>query len=152
MLRVRVLDRKWGGISLAGRSLIGKLKLKPGQRAALVNQPQGYLESLGQLPEGVQLSQQLQGVFDWVQVFIRTRVELDEIAPRLVAALKPESLLWISFPKGTSKIQTDLTRDQGWESLEGAGLKWTNLVSIDGTWSAFSLRPYKPGEKRQSFR
>jgi hypothetical protein len=67
-------------------------------------------------------------------------------------ALKPESMLWIAFPKGTSKIQTDLTRDKGWDELQKLDLKWINLVSINETWSAFSMRPYKEGEKRQSFR
>jgi hypothetical protein len=66
------------------------------------------------------------------------------------AALKPVSLLWISFPKGSSKIQTDLTRDKGWDSVRD--LKWVTLVSVDETWSAFSLRPYKPGEAKQTFR
>ena len=55
-----------------------------------------------------------------------------------------------NFPKGTSKIQTDLTRDQGWESVAQADLKWINLLSLEETWSAFSLRSYKPGEKHES--
>jgi hypothetical protein len=53
---------------------------------------------------------------------------------------------------GLSKIQTDLTRDVGWDALQQANLKWVNLISVDPTWSAFCLRPYKPGEPRQSFR
>jgi excinuclease ABC subunit A len=68
------------------------------------------------------------------------------------ARLKPEALLWISFPKGSSGIQTDLSRDQGWEALEGTQLKWVTLVSIDSTWSAFCLRAYRPGEPRQKSR
>jgi len=71
---------------------------------------------------------------------------------QVLGALKPASLLWIAFPKGTSKIQTDLTRDRGWDAVQAAGLKWINLVSVNETWSAFSLRPYKPGEPLQSFR
>jgi hypothetical protein len=61
-------------------------------------------------------------------------------------------MLWISFPKGSSKIQTDLTRDKGWEGVQALDLKWVNLVSVNETWSAFALRPYKEGEKKQSFR
>jgi hypothetical protein len=45
-----------------------------------------------------------------------------------------------------------LTRDQGWDALREADLMWLSLVSIDETWSAFSLRRYKPGEARQTFR
>jgi hypothetical protein len=129
-----------------------KLKLKPAQRTAVIHAPEGYLESLAPLPEGVDVSEKLEGQFDWVQVFVKNKTELDKLLPQVVAALKPASLLWISFPKGTSKIQTDLTRDKGWDGLKPYDLKWITLVSVNDTWSAFSLRPYKPGEERQTFR
>jgi hypothetical protein len=137
---------------MADTSIAGKLKLKPGQRAAIVSPPEGYLEELGSLPEGVKLSASLDGNFDWVQIFVKNRAELEALIPQATGALKPEGLLWISFPKGSSKIQTDLTRDKGWDALEHENLKWINLVSVNQTWSAFSLRPYRPGEKRQTFR
>jgi len=72
--------------------------------------------------------------------------------PRAAKALRPGSLLWVSFPKGTSGIQTDLTRDKGWEALRDLDMKWVTLVSVNDTWSAFCLRPYQPGEKRQDWR
>ena len=133
-------------------ALARKMKLKPGQRAALVNAPEGYLKELSPLPAGVQVAEKLQGEFDWAQVFVKNKAELDKLLPKVVRALKPDSLLWISYPKGTSKIQTDLTRDKGWDSLQKTNLKWVTLISVNETWSAFALRPYKPGEKRQSFR
>lgn len=137
---------------MAESALAKKLKLKPTQRAAVLNAPQGYAKGLQPLPAGVKLGDKLQGEFDWIQVFVQNKAELDKLVPKVKRALKPESLLWISFPKGSSKIQTDLTRDKGWEALQKADLKWITLVSVDETWSAFSLRPYKPGEARQSFR
>lgn len=137
---------------MATSSLANKMRLKPGHRAAVIAAPHGYLKELAPLPAGVEVSHELKGIFNWVQVFVRNKAELDKIAPRAVHALKPESILWISFPKGSSKIQTDLTRDNGWDTLQKADLKWINLISINETWSAFSLRPYKAGEERQSFR
>jgi hypothetical protein len=130
-------------------ALAKKLKLKPDLKAAVIHAPENYVDAL---KHNTALSPTLRGKFDWIQIFVRTRSELEALTPKAVKALKPESLLWISFPKGTSKIQTDLTRDQGWDSLRAAGLKWINLVSVDDTWSAFSLRLYKEGEERQSFR
>jgi len=132
--------------------LLKKMKLKPGQHAAIVNAPDGYLEALQPLPENVELAGDLAGTFDWVQLFVKTQAELEQALPQVRDALKPASTLWITFPKGTSKIQTDLTRDQGWDSLRSLDLKWINLISVDDTWSAFALRPYKSGEERQSFR
>ncbi len=133
-------------------SLAKKMKLKSGQRAVVVNAPAGYLKALSPLPSRVEAAEKLQGKFDWVQVFVKNKAELDKLIPKVVRALKPDGLLWISFPKGTSRIQTDLTRDKGWEAVQQADLKWVNLISVDETWSAFSLRPYQPGEERQSFR
>jgi hypothetical protein len=132
--------------------LVAKLKLKPGHKALLIHPPEGYAKVLSPAVEVAGLSAGLAGQYDWVQVFVRSQADLESIAPRLQQALKPVSLLWIAFPKGSSKVQTDLTRDKGWDSLRGSDLKWINLVSVDETWSAFSLRPYKPGEARQSFR
>ena len=137
---------------MADNPLTKKLKLKAGQRAAIVGAPEGYLAKLAPLPAGVELSEQLAGAFDWVQMFVKTQAEIGELLPQVVAALNPESMLWIAFPKGSSKIQTDLTRDRGWDAVQRADLKWLTLVSIDETWSAFALRPYRPGEPRQSFR
>jgi hypothetical protein len=132
--------------------LLKKMKLKPGQRAAIINAPDNYLEALQPLPAEAEVTEQLVGTFDWVQLFVKTQAELEQVLPRVRAALKPAGTLWITFPKGTSKIQTDLTRDKGWDALRALDLKWINLISVDETWSAFSLRPYKPGEERQSFR
>jgi hypothetical protein len=138
---------------MATKTLAEKMRLKSGQQACIVNMPDGYLQALAPFPEGIQFSYELNppnGRFDWLQPFVKNKAELDELVPHAIEALKPESLLWVSFPKGSSKIQTDLTRDKGWDTLQQAGLKWVNLISIDKTWSAFCLRSYRPGEERQS--
>jgi hypothetical protein len=132
--------------------LLKKMKLKPGQRATIVNAPSGYAESLQPLPADVELAEQLEGTFDWVQLFVKTQAELAQSISQVRSALKPTGTLWITFPKGSSNIQTDLTRDKGWDAVQAIDLKWITLISVNETWSAFSLRPYKPGEERQSFR
>ncbi|MBZ5587038.1 MAG: hypothetical protein LAO05_00565 [Acidobacteriia bacterium] len=132
--------------------LAKKMKLKAGAQAAVVNAPAGYLRELTPLPAGVEVAQKLQGTFDWVQVFVATSAELEALIPKVVKALAPESLLWISFPKGTSGIQTDLTRDKGWDALKDVDLKWVTLISVNKTWSAFAFRPHRPGEVKQRVR
>jgi hypothetical protein len=143
---------KGGDDTIPETTLATKLKLKAGQRAVVLNAPDGYLVSLQPLPEQVEVMRELAGSADWIQLFVKTKVELEQLLPQVLAALKPSSLLWITFPKGTSKIQTDLTRDVGWDALQQADLKWVNLISVNPTWSAFCLRPYKRGEARRSFR
>ncbi len=46
-------------------------------------------------------------------------------------------------------MQTDLTRDKGWDALKGVDLKWITLISVNDTWSAFALRQYRTGETKQ---
>jgi hypothetical protein len=130
-------------------ALAKKMKLKPNLKAAVINAPENYVDTL---KHDTALSPTLNGKFDWIQIFVRNKEELEALAPKAAKALRPESMLWISFPKGSSKIQTDLTRDKGWESLQALDLKWITLVSVNETWSAFALRPYKDGEEQQSFR
>jgi hypothetical protein len=131
--------------------LARKLKLKPGSRAAIVGAPPDYLERLVP-PLGVTIRDALDGPLDWIQVFVRSSAELAAVVPDVIASLDPKGMVWISYPKGSSKRQTNLTRDRGWGPLEGRDLMWLSLVSIDDIWSAFSLRPYQPGEARQTFR
>lgn len=132
-------------------ALARKLKLRSGARAAVIGAPPDYAARLDP-PPGVTLGTSLAGPLDWIQVFVASSGELAAIVPDLIAALDPNGIVWISFPKGSSKRQTDLTRDKGWEPLDDTDLMWLSLVSVDDTWSAFGLRPYKPGEVRQTFR
>jgi hypothetical protein len=132
--------------------LAKKMKLKEGSKAIIFNAPEGYRAELDPLPDGVTLSDSLDGEFDWIQAFFKTQSEVEKALPDLRRALKKTGLIWMTFPKGTSKIQTDLTRDKGWDALKDIDLKWTNLISVNDTWSAFSMRPYKEGEARQTFR
>jgi hypothetical protein len=128
-----------------------KLKLKPGARAALVNSPKGYAKELAPLPAGGELSAKLGREHDWIQLFAKDQAELKRLLKPATRALAPESMLWISFPKGSSKAQSDLTRDTAWKILTSTDLKLITLVSVNDTWSAFSMRPYRDGEPKQKW-
>jgi len=135
---------------MADSSLARKMKRPRVGRAAIVHAPPGYETKA--LPGLARAASSLAGEFGWIQIFVQNKAELERLAPKAAQALKPGALLWICLPKGLSKIQTDLSRDQGWEGLKKLDLKWITLISVDQTWSAFALRLYKPGEARQSFR
>jgi hypothetical protein len=66
--------------------------------------------------------------------------------------LKPVIVCLLS--KGTSKVQTDLTRDKGWDCLlaEGDKLTWISLISFDDTWSVFSYRAKTEADKKKEAR
>jgi hypothetical protein len=49
--------------------------------------------------------------------------------------------IWICYPKLTSKVKTDLTRDHGWEPMFRAGWIVVAIASVDAVWSAVRFRP-----------
>lgn len=121
--------------------LIKKLQLRPGLRALLLNAPQGYLESLGELPEGVRFDTQPAVQYDFVQVFIKDSLEYQRFYPEAQSAIKFDGLLWICYPKKTGTISSDLSRDIIWELTRGSGLHPVTQIAIDETWSALRFRP-----------
>ena len=135
---------------MADPSLANKMKRKAGGCAAIIHAPSGYEDTAFAGLEPA--AHTLNGLYGWIQIFVQNKAELDKLAPKAARALKEDSILWICFPKGSSKMQADLTRDKGWDILNHLDLKWITLISVNETWSAFSLRPYKPGEARQAFR
>jgi hypothetical protein len=126
---------------MADSSLTKKLGLKPGRRALILNAPDGYRALLDPLPEGVDLTTAPDGTFDFVQLFAKNKADLAEYAPTAMAAVKPGGMLWISFPKKTSKIQTDISRDTGWDVIQQAGWQGVFLISVGDIWSAMRFRP-----------
>lgn len=126
---------------MAEKSLVQKLRLQGGQWALIVNAPEGYVEGLGQLPEGVQVDTQAvgDGLYDFVHLFVLDRGELDRLGPAVTAAAKHDAVLWISYPKVSSGVLTDLTRDVLWDLLPG--LRPVSQVAVDDVWSAVRFRP-----------
>lgn len=122
-------------------SLVKKLGIRPGQRVLILNAPDGYVESLGELPEGVELTHTREGRFGFVHLFVKDSTELDAFRPAAMDAVEYDGLLWISYPKRSSKVKTDLTRDVLWEMMKGTGLRPVTQVSVDAVWSAIRFRP-----------
>jgi hypothetical protein len=122
-------------------SLAKKLQIKPNARVLVLGAPKDYAASLTPLPEGVTIATAARGQFDVVHLFVKGAGELEERAPKAIAAVREGGVLWISYPKKSSKVSTDLTRDAGWKAIEEAGWGGVAQVSIDATWSALRFRP-----------
>lgn len=118
-------------------ALIKKLLLKPGFRCIVLNAPDGYLAKLGSVP----IEHELDGKFDFVHLFVKNKEDVDLMGLKAIEAVKPEGVLWISYPKGSSKIKTDINRDKGWDAIKAMGFVGVSMISIDQTWSAMRFRP-----------
>lgn len=122
-------------------AIVKKLRLQAGQKALLLNAPESYLQALGELPGEVVFSTQPDGVYDFVQLFIKDWAELERLGPFAFQAIKYDGLLWVCYPKQTGKIKSDLNRDILWKLMEPTGLSPVMQIAIDETWSALRFRP-----------
>jgi hypothetical protein len=127
-----------------------KLLIKPGYRVVIINAPDGYLELLGPLPEGATLLRYAHGSADIVHLFVKNTAELEKFTPRALTALKREGVFWISYPKQSAKVNTDITRDRGWGIIHQAGFEGVAIVSINDVWSALRFRRSESVVRRQS--
>jgi hypothetical protein len=128
-----------------------KLKLAAASSPVVLGGPEADRTALAGV-SGSSIDASIDGSHDWILLYVDRRAALEAALPAAAAALASPGTLWIAYPKGSSKLQTDLTRDEGWDTVRDLDLMWLTLVSIDETWSAFSLRHYRPGEPRQTFR
>ncbi len=122
-------------------SLAKKLQVKPGKRWLLFNAPANYLVSLEPLPEGATVSYEANGKFDGVQLFIKNSTELAESLKMVVPILRADTILWITYPKKSSGIKTDLEMMSSWDEPAKYGLGGVSAAAIDETWTALRFRP-----------
>ncbi|MBO7745529.1 YdeI/OmpD-associated family protein [Paenibacillus sp. MWE-103] len=121
--------------------LMNKLRLSLDMRIALLEAPdESYKEALG-AENAEPFSEMDAGTYDFVLLFAKDIASLNEHAPKALKAVKKDGLLWICYPKGTSKIRTDINRDRGWKAVRDEGWEGVSLVSVDETWSAMRFRP-----------
>ena len=99
------------------------------------------MKDLGPLPDDVDLTDSAEGILDLVHLFVNDVAELERFGPVAIESARYDGLLWLSYPKRSSKVETDLTRDKGWEVVSQAGLRPVTQVSVNETWSALRFRP-----------
>lgn len=120
--------------------LLKKLRFKPDQKIAVLNSPPGFLNSLGELPEGMEIETELTGQYAIIHAFYTHFHVLKSQVDNLKSALVEDGILWLSYPKQSSKQDSDLNRDILREKLAAEGLKPVAQVSIDEIWSALRFK------------
>lgn len=74
-------------------------------------------------------------------VFINGSKAYLQFLKKGLSNIEHDSVLWFAYPKGTSKIKTDINRDTIRETGEEYGITTVTAVSINDTWSALRFRP-----------
>jgi len=120
-----------------------KLNYKTQPEIAVVNAPEEFgavVDSMRPLTSIVtDLDQIQQGQF--MIAFVKTQQEVDAISTQAAQKLQGDGILWLAYPKGSSKkYRCDFNRDTGWAVLGQLGFESVRMVAIDDDWSAIRFR------------
>lgn len=131
-------------------SVADKLRIKAGFSLLTLHAPTTFKKGLQGLPTGVKISDNIKE-YNQVHWFVSNRAQLEKELSKVMKLVKPDVTVWVYYPKGTSKMQTDLTRDKGWDCLlaEGDKVTWISLISFDDTWSVFGFRAKTEADKKK---
>jgi hypothetical protein len=119
----------------AGRPLPQKLGIRANSTVGLVNAPDEFESTLGELPEGVELHRQVHDRNDLTIWFVRSSDELQREIEGMAAQLE-QGAMWIAWPKKASGVETDLSQQVVRQTGLGTGLVDYKICAIDKTWSA----------------
>jgi len=132
----------------SGTPLPQKLGIKPGASVVVINGPKNYRKLLGKLPEGARLIDRLTTRLDFVHLFTDRRVELQRELKSLRRRLSDTGTLWVSWPKKSAGLPTDVTEDTIREVALPLGLVDTKVCAVDEIWSGLKLMVRKENRKR----
>ena len=118
-----------------------KLGIKPKMQALVVAAPPVYLKLLSPLPEGTVVSSTAKGTYPFVQFFATSLADIRKSVARLLKHAAEGARLWIAYPKKTSGIESDRSRDLISEAMRGTGGRPVSIIAIDEVWSALRFRP-----------
>ncbi len=119
----------------SGTPLPKKLGIKEGSKVGLVNQPEGFIKSLGEIPDAVTFINGSHPDCEIVLWFVRSIHELENDIQEMAAILGRGSM-WIAWPKKTSSLACDLDQTTVRETGLSNNLVDYKICAIDETWSA----------------
>jgi hypothetical protein len=122
----------------SGTPLAKKLGIKSGFRLKIVNQPDYYFSLFSDLPTDISINE-AKTKYNFIHFFTKSKTELEKLLPQLKKQIASAGMIWISWPKKASKIQTDITENVIRDFALKIGLVDIKVAAIDETWSALKL-------------
>jgi hypothetical protein len=123
----------------SGKSIVQKLGIKPGFRIFTAGAPAAYGDIIGELPAEVTIVSRLRAPVDMIHVFATEAATLGDKLSVYRDAIAPDGMIWVSWPKKSSGVRTDLTDQVVRETGLGLGLVDIKVCAIDDTWSGLKF-------------
>lgn len=117
-------------------------KLNLGERTVIhvLDAPVSFETELASL-EGITVKRSVSGRSAFAMAFVITQAQLDSASAKLAKACEGDAVLWMVYPKGTSKrYKCEFNRDSGWPALGAAGFEPVGMIAVDEDWSALRFR------------
>ena len=123
----------------SGKPLVQKLGIKPGFCIFAAGLPSGYRDIVGKLPAQVTIVSRLTDSVDMIHLFATEAAALGDKLRILRDAIKPDGMVWVSWPKKSFGVPTDLTDRVVHETALPLGLVDIKVCAIDEVWSALKF-------------
>jgi hypothetical protein len=123
----------------SGTPLAKKLGIGAGCRLYLRDAPDNYLALLAPLPEGVRVVRRIGADTDVMHVFATRRAQLAGALRASLAAMRADATIWVSWPKKSSGVASELTEDTVRELALPLELVDIKVCAVDATWSGLKL-------------
>ena len=128
------------------KKLPEKLSYNGQQRIALLNADDKFRTQLAAVLEHIIIDAEIDPRFpyNFIMIFVKNIAEVDRVAYAVIHNLSDDGILWFCFPRKTSKkLETDLSKDFGWQSLNDLGFYRRRLITVNNDWSALSFKHEK---------
>jgi hypothetical protein len=126
-------------VGYSGTPLYKKLGIKDHSKVCALNAPAAYRALLAPLPVGVTFTSLPSAAVNIVHIFVADRVRLARILATLRKKLPPQASIWVSWPKKSSKVATDITEDTIRAIALPLGFVDIKVCAVTEVWSGLKL-------------
>lgn len=123
----------------SGTPLALKLGIKQGYKIKLINQPEYYFKLFNDYSKDIKELKDKNTKKDFIHYFTKSASQLNKDIKQLRREIEENGMIWISWPKKLSKVETDLNEDIVRDIALKNGLVDVKVCAIDEIWSGLKL-------------
>jgi hypothetical protein len=123
----------------SGTPLQKKLGIKPGMKIYVSHAPKEYFDWISPIPEDVSIATKPGKGTAFIHLFVQDRKVFENEFRMLMKNLTKEGMLWVSWPKKSSRMETDLDENIIREFGLKEGLVDVKVCAVDAVWSGLKF-------------
>lgn len=119
--------------------LAKKLGIKAGYKIKLVNAPEHYFDLFTDMPEHIERTDSSKPLKEFIHFFTKDSKELNTLLPKLKKELTSAGMIWVSWPKKSAKVASDVSENMIRDLALKIGLVDVKVCAVDDIWSGLKL-------------